>query len=210
LEAYFKFLLTTEDIVDVTPYRKRFVYVMAFSQVLMDLKRNMQVVEFEPNQIIQMRKLEAAGVTRESIHAFCDAAYAFVEEGTYFSARSLRREGFQSVLYDLGFSDWFYANLLAMDERFSYGIFFKNLILYKGNTDVTIQSFETDRIQASGVIDAYDLITEMTDVYGCQDVERFKLIKKVQETEIYYDPILDRFYEDQEAYYREIDDRKDV
>ena len=205
LEAFCEDILTREDILDLTPYRKRLVYVQMFSQKLMELKRGLQVIEFEPNQIIQFRKLEQSGVTREMIRDFCDAVYDFTDDGSYFSIQSLRQDGFASDLDQLGFSDWFYANLLIADARFSYGNMFGNIILYRGHESITIKSFETDRIRAHGSIDIYDLMTELTDRFGCRISDRFDLICKVQGTEIYYDKFLDRLYANADTYYRELD-----
>lgn len=87
LEAYFEDLLTRDDIVDLKPCRKRFAYVQMFSQKLMELKRNLDVIEFEPNRILNFRKLAHAGITKEMIQDFCDAVYDAVPEGTYFSSR---------------------------------------------------------------------------------------------------------------------------
>ena len=131
LEAFFYDLLTKEEIMDISSYRKRFVYVQMFSQKLRELKHGLQVIEFEPNQIISFSKLEKSGVTREMIQDFCDQVYDFVDDRKYFSAQSLRQAGFESELYELGFSDWFYANLLISDNRFSSGTMFGNLILFK-------------------------------------------------------------------------------
>ena len=69
----------------------------------------------------------------------------------------------------------------------------------------TIKSFETDRIRAHGSIDIYDLMTELTDRFGCRISDRFDLIYKVQGTEIYYDKFLDRLYANADTYYRELD-----
>lgn len=206
LDAYFEAILTKEDIVDITPYRKRFVYVVTFSQKLMELKKSLQVIEFEPNQIINFRKLEKAGVTRELIQEFCNAVYNFLDDGMYFSVQSIKEDGFESELFDLGFSDWFYANLLISDNRFSFAMMYGNIIMYKGQENITIKSFEMNRIQERGSIDVYDLVSELTDRFGCKIYERFDVISKVQGTEIYYDKILDRLYANADVYYRELDE----
>lgn len=205
LEAFCEDILTGEDIIDLTPYRKRFVYMQMFSQKLMELKRSLQIIEFEPNQIINFRKLEHSGVSREMVQDFCDAVYNFVKDGTYFSAQSLKQDGFESELYDLGFSDWFYANLLISDDRFSFGQMFGNIILYKGCESITIKSFVMDRIREYGSIDTYDLMTELTDRYGCKVSEHMDVVYKIQGTEIYYDRILDRLYASYDVYDRELD-----
>ena len=205
LEEYFIDLLTREDIVDLTEYRKRFVYIQLFSQKLMELKKSLQVIEFDKNVIINIRKLKQEGVTLEMIQEYCNAVYDFVNDGEYFSSQSLRKAGFETELYDLGFSDWFYGNLLISDERFSFGTMFGNLILFKGKENITIKSFEMNRIQEHGCIDTFDLMNELTDKYGCTIIDKSNILYKVQGTEIYYNEFLDKLYANKDAYYNELE-----
>lgn len=110
--------MTSENTADISPYRKRFTYVQAFNVVLMGLKRNLTIIEFAPNQIVTFRKLESSGVTLGQLHDFCDSVYDYVDNNEYFSIKSIKQTGFVSELFELGFSDWFYSNLLLSDDRF--------------------------------------------------------------------------------------------
>ena len=82
---------------------------------------------------------------------------------------------------------------------------FGNIILYKENERITIQSFEEELIKEQGSIDVYDLMTEMEEVYGCKIQERLDLIYKVGETDVYYDKYLDRLYANSDIFNRELD-----
>ena len=206
LDDYFRDLLTREDITDITAYRKRFVYSTAFSAIIVSLKKERKVFEFEPNQFIHIRKLNAAGVSLEDIQAFCNDVYDFVDEGIYFSVKSIMQEGFTSELFELGFSDWFYSNLLASDERFSSSQMFGNIILFSGDQRITIKSFEEALIHEQESMDVYDLQNQMINTYGCRVSDRSDLIYKIKDTEIYYDKYLDRLYANKGIYYRELDE----
>lgn len=205
LEGYFNEILTEKDVIDIAPYRKRYVYVQAFSQKLMDLKRSLCIIEFEPNKIISFRKLEKTGITKELISDFCDAVYEFIEDKTYFSVQSLKNDGFDSELYSFGFSDWFYANLLISDERFSYSNMFGNLIFYKGQETVTIKSFVTNLIRQHGCIYTNVLLCKLTDRFGCRISDKWDVTYKVKGTEIYHDKTFDRLYANKDLYYRELE-----
>ena len=205
LDDYFRGILTQNDILDITPYRQRYAYVQSFSMAFVNLKNEMEIFEFEPNQIINFRKLAAAGVMREDLQAFCDEAADFVEDGTYFSVQSIKSAGFDSELFDLGFSDWFYASLLTSDDRFSDTKAFGNILLYKGNKRITIQSFEESLIRGHGSIDVYDLMTEMEETYGCRITDRLDLIYKVGGTDVVYDKYMDRLYANTGILNRELD-----
>lgn len=206
LDAYFENLLTQEDITDISSIRKRFAYSQSFSQKLTELKKRLTIIEFEPNQFIHFRKLEQAGINRGMIEDFCDAVFDFVENNSYFSAQTLKQDGFYTELYDLGFSDFFYGNLLLSDERFSSGRMFGNIILYKGQQRITVKSFETDLIERHGSIDVYDLASEMENYYGCSIPEPRDVVYKVSETKIYYDSYLDRLYSSKDAFDRELEE----
>lgn len=206
LESFFHHILTKDDIIDISAYRKRFVYVQMFYLKLMELKKDLQIIEFEPNNIINFRKLKQLGITKDIIKNFCDEVFNYLDNEEYFSAQSLRKKGFKTNLYDLGFSDWFYANLLISDDRFSFGTMFGNLILFKGKASITIKSFEINIIQKHGCIDTYDLMNELIDKYGCEITDKLDLIYKVQDTEVYYDKILDRLYANKNIYYKELEE----
>ena len=206
LEAYFRDILTSEDVMDITPLRGRFAYVQAFSGTLLNMKKEMEILEFEPNQIICFRKLEKAGISKDDLHAFCDEVDDFTEDGKYFSVHSIKKEGFESELFDLDFSDWFYSSLLAADERFAYSTMFGNIILFKGDERITIKTFEETLIKDHRVIDVYDLMTEMEETYGCRITDRSDLIYKVEGTDVYYDKYMDRLYANTGVYNRELDE----
>ena len=204
LEAYFKDILTREEIVNIAPYKKRFAYVQMFTQTLMELKRSLAVVEFERNKLIQFRKLESAGVSSEKIQEYCDTVYETVAEGEYFNIQSLRQDGFTHELFALGFSDWFYANLLLSDPRFAVAQMYGTLILCKNEEVITIQTFLVKLIQAHKVIDAYDLLTELTERYGCSIEDKSRIPYQLKNTEVFHDDILDRYYANADMYYQDL------
>lgn len=209
LEAYFVELLTKSDIIDIRPYRNKFTYVQSFSATLNFLKNNKTIFEFDPDRIINRRKLEAGGVTDELVENFCDSVNEFVEDDTYFSVKTIKSKGFGHELFELGFSDWFYANILTQDGRFSHGQIFNNIIFYKGKKSITIKSFEMHLVKEAGSIDTYDLMEEMIK-YGCKINEKSDVTHRLYGTEVYYDNILDRFYSSAEAYYRELDEAEGI
>ena len=210
LEAFFVNMLTEKDIFDITEYRKRFGYVVMFSTVLSRLKASRVLFEFEPNQYIQFSKLAAAGITYKMIDDFCDEVAAFVPANSYFNIASLRAAGFQSELYDLGFSDLFYAGILFYDKRFSYTMVSNAPVLYSGTDGITIRSFLISLICAAKSIDILDLMAELENVYGCSHLEKSDILIKVEDSQIYYDDILERLYANADLYYQELDELEDL
>lgn len=58
-------------------------------------------------------------------------------------------------------------------------------------------------------VDIIDLITELTEKYGCNQVDKSDLIYKAQSTGAYYDKYLERFYANENLYYRELEDAEE-
>lgn len=129
-----------------------------------------------------------------------------VDDGVYFSIQSLRQDGFEHELFELGFSDWFYASLLLSDNRFAVAQMYGMLILCKTEGAITIQSFLVNRINEHRMIDAYDLLTELTDRYGCSVEEKSRIPYRLENTEVYHDRVLDRFYANADVYYQDLDE----
>lgn len=207
LEAYFKYLLLKDDIFDITKYRLKFTYVGQFSSTLMDLRKDYQIMEYEPNQFINMRKLNAIGITKDDILEYCDDVYDSIDINQYFNISSLRKESFSSKLEDLGFDDWFYENLLAMDSRFKYTKISNTMLIYKGNRkQITRQSFIVDLISEYESLDIYDLISDLELDYGINNVEKSDITQWIKDTNIYYDPIMEKLYQEVEQYYSEFDE----
>ena len=204
-EAFFHDVLTREDMIDLRTIKNKFSRVQAYYMKLNQLKKDLDVIEFEPDQIINFRVLDRKGITKDFIRDFCDSVFEFETGSRFFSINSIRKEGFTSELFDLGFSDWFYGNLLLSDERFSFARIYGNVILLKSNEEITVRSFLTELIREHGSIDAYDLTDELADKYGCINAERSNCIYKVQGAEVYYDRILDRFYANKDLYYQEVE-----
>ena len=208
LDSYFTELLTCKDVIDITPLRRRYTYVVTFTAKIMELKRDLRMIEFEPNKLISIKRLEEAGVTKEVIQNYCNKVYDFVEDGKFFTIKSIRNDGFEDLheLEDLGFSDWFYGNLLLSDDRFSFSNFYGTFVFIKGKQDITSKAFIYDIIKDKEVIDRYDLLSELQDQYGCHVQDFLDVYYKVQDTGIYFDRILDRIYLNEELYYQEIDE----
>ena len=210
LESYYIDLLTRNDITDLTPIRRRHAYIQMFSAVLVRLKKDLTIVEFEPNKLITFKKLQTSGITKDEIFDYCQEVYEFVEDNAYFSFESIQADGFETKLYDLGFSGWFYANLLISDDRFSYTSVMGNIIFYKGNREISIKSFLSDLIKKHRIIDAYDLENELENKYGCKIAEHKYFLYKINDTDIYYDSNLDRLYGNIELYYNELEKTEDL
>ena len=206
LEQYFEELLTKDELFNLAAYRRRYLYVVSFTNKLSELKKSRRIIEYDPEEYINLSRLERNGLTEDKIQDFCDKVYELVPDESYFTMESLRQEGFSTEIDMYGFSDWFHSNLLIGDDRFSINKIYGNLLLYKGNKNITKQSFIYDLVSRYKSIDLYDLINELTQIYGFNIKRRSDILTIIRDTEIFFDDIMERLYSDKEYYYDEINE----
>lgn len=211
-EAYFRHILTSKDIYSITDFYSKYGRITISRNVYYNLRENYDIFLFDHNQIISLNRLSKLGVTKEDIKDFCDKAYGFLEDNTYFTMYSLRKAGFTSELDNLGFDDWFYAGILAMDPRFIWQQVYNVLVLKRKINISNIFSkkdFLLDALSKYDSVDLDDFIADCSDKYGISIVdyhERQKITNAVQGTDFYYDSIMGKFYRNKDYYYAGFDD----
>ena len=206
LDDYLRRLLQTDGVLDLEALKQRYGSLGSWNPLVSSMKYCYDIVEFEPGQALPIGKLEKAGVTKASLEQFCESVHCFVEEGAYFTAKSLRQDGHEAELYELGFSDWFYNSILAHNSRFSSCKLVGATILHKGGGDVNAPAFVVSLILSERSIDLLDLLNLLDERYGCEGVTKTFVKQSIRGTPIYYDSILDRLYADAELYYQELDE----
>jgi len=207
---YFSRKLTETDVVDYSELQRRFstVQVFSFRNVLNALKNSYEVIEFEPYQLIQLRKLQTYGIDRPQLQAFCDDVAECVQPGELFTMQLLRGRGQEFDLDALGFGDTFYNSLLREDERFDFGRM-DNKMLFRRRVpgDEPHQLLRAEL--AAWVLreeESMD-IDEMSEII-CQDfglkIEKYDLKAACEQAGLYWDSIMNRVYQSYDIYYDEV------
>lgn len=209
-EAYFTHLLTDSGVYDISKYNEKYNSITMYRQVYYALRQNYDFFLFDSNQAITMNRLSKLGITKDDITQFCDVVENFVNEQSYFTMHSLREMGFKSKLDELGFDDYFYANILAMDPRFAWQYVFGNIVLFSktNQNDDTIskKSFLLYALSKHDSVDVDDFIADFLEEYGMEIPSRYEINRAIAGTEFYYDSIMDKVYRNKDIYYSEFDD----
>lgn len=207
-EQFFKKLLTENDIFDITEYKQKYGKIQMFNQTLSELKQNYEVLKFEKDQYINIRKLEKAGISKQNIIDYCESVADFVEENSFFTIYSLRNDGFVSTLDDLGFDDVFYSGLLLAYPAFAYLNAFDETLLCKTSE---IKKFSKKMLFSSmlsgySIVDIDDFIADCKEKYDVVIPNSYEVYSELVGTDFYYDPIMKRIYCNKELYYADLDD----
>lgn len=201
---YFRSLLTTDDIVDARNISKAVQSVIAYASELYKLRADYAIVEFSPLQYINIRRLNAAGVTTDHFAAYCADVALHCEKGAYFTVSSLRKEGFTHEMDDLGFEEWFYSSVLLEDRaRFSYQRIGGTRLFLRGKAGANLGDMLVWLLEQHQKMDFYDLSDLLENHYGIV-LSREKLLAIIAGTELYYDTIMEAVYIDYDTYFEEI------
>ena len=198
-DAYFSYLLTSQDILDATRICKRYTGVGSFSSCFDRIRRERTIIEFEPYQYIHTRRLEKMGVEPEQLNTYCDQVWGFLNNDDYFSIHSIRQEGFVSDLDQLGFGECFYASLLKEDNRFSWQRIGNTVIFNPKAERFSMHDFLESRIAALKVVNVKQFVENLLDTYGVS-CDRYRIIEKVRGGHCYYDSITDTLFSDYGTY----------
>ena len=206
---FFEARLTEADNFHIGGLRERFAVYGTYQAVLGNLKKNLEIVEYEPDRFIHFRKLEKGGMTKEMIAKFCEEVYEAAPDNDIFTIATLCRDGFESELFGFGFEDLFYSSLLTSDERFSFKKLWGTILFRKGKEDVSAKTLIVEIVKREERLDIYELNAILKEDYGCGSVYTHDIVGKVKDSDIFYDSELQIFYADEELYYREIDEAED-
>lgn len=209
-DQYFRYILGKDDITDVSALKKKYSEAYnTFSAVLNRMLSEYEIFYFERNQIINIRKLNKLGITKDIIRKFCDSVADRVEEGEYFNITYLRLKGFENRLDELGLDDYFYDSILSVDGRFACGQVFGKIILLKTKETQTVltNDFLMSLIKNKTKIEYGDIVRSLKTLYGMNMEKKYwhKLDKAVEDCGMYFDHTMEKIYKDKSYYYEDIE-----
>ena len=206
-EDFFKDVLLRDDVFSIGPLNKRYGNIQMYQQVLLDTKRNMDILLFEGDQYIQFRKLAKLGITKNDLKNYCHQVFEMVDEESYFTPHSIK-EIVQTKLEDLGFGDLFYGALLAASGLFGYVRCSGTFIMYKGRAVKTVSRDEFLRavLGEYDSVELDDFIADCDEYYGIRIADRYDVTGAISGTDFYYDSIMGKIYRNKSYYYAEFDE----
>ncbi|MFR7478399.1 MAG: DNA-directed RNA polymerase subunit alpha C-terminal domain-containing protein [Acutalibacteraceae bacterium] len=172
-------------------------------RLLASLKHSRTIIEFEPYQYINRRRLEKLGVDKQALDRYGEDVWNFLTDGSYFSIQSLRQNGFQAELDTLGFGDLFYASLLKEDGRFAWQRVGNTVIFSPAGQNFSAREFLAALIEREESIDVGEFVRKLHDQYGVV-MDRSDVLEKIKDSTVYFDKIMDKLYADYEIYFEEI------
>ena len=206
-ESFFREILTKEDVFSITPFAERFGSVRMYGDTLRELWLNLDILRFEKDKYLNIRRLEKLGITKADLRDYCSKVFEEVPENSVFTIHSIK-DNADSKLNDLGFDDLFYGELLAVSGNFLYARCFGSFVFYKGTLDSGFnkKNFCLETLKAYDSVELDDYIADCYEIYGIQISEKYDVLSAIRGTEFYYDNIMQKIYRSKNEYYAEFDE----
>ncbi|TMW71154.1 sigma factor-like helix-turn-helix DNA-binding protein [Alteribacter natronophilus] len=201
IDQYFTSLILKNDMFRNT--RSHHFKTNHFLSALYDLEKNLDVVKVAPDVYLTSRKIEGAGITKDELAAYRDAAYNF-SDSPYFTYYSLKQEGFEQELEDYGFDAVFHERIIWTHPKLR-ALNTKNCTIFsKTGDEFTLKEFLVWVISKdSEPLDLDVLNTRLKSEFGI-DLNKDKLVRTIQNTAFYYSREMNKVYQDKERFYETI------
>lgn len=197
---YFNAILTQDDDVDMRDYDAAIRNIATYDNELRKLRSTYEIVEKTPLQYVNIRKLNALGITAAHLKKYCEDVSQYISNDEYFTVASLRKNGFAHEIDDLGFEEWFYSSVLLEDrEHFSYQRIGGTRIFLCGNTGANLADMLVWIMKKYQKLDFDILVDLLVNYYGIV-LPKDKILAIIKDTELCYDLIMETVYMNFDSY----------
>lgn len=188
-EAYFRRCLTTDDVINLSEISSRFSGMGTYYACLMELKDTCEIIEFEPDKYVNVRRIKRQGVTDANIDGFRNEVFDSVHANEYFTLKMLFDGGIVKKFSALDYGDLFYASLLRGDNRFSFRRMKNGVVFIKGDIKFSRKDFFEYIFEKKDNLSVTELQNYIENYYGIS-IPREDIFKTVSDsTLLNYDPI---------------------
>jgi len=198
--SYFRYILTADDVIDSRNFPSSLRSQVSYTSELAILKNRYEIIEFEPLQYINRRRLESVGIVVQDINDYCEKVSQFVQPYDYFTIHSLRRQGFTHPMDALKFDDWFYASILTEDrERYCYQRMGGTKVFCQISDQVMMENYFKYIVEKYGSMEISEFSCTLKEDFGV-NIDKYKIIDVVNNSPMYYDRIMERIHRCSTAY----------
>lgn len=201
-QEYFAKKLLEEDLVNTNLWDSRLSDIQIYIKEIERLKLQYRIFEYSKKSFINKDRLENGGITDKHLESFTDSVIEFAKE-EYFTICSLKKEGFRHELFDLGFENCFYEDVLYGSKRVN-NIKYQDIMIFSlSHQDITIEDFIEQLVREFKKINIYDLLQVLEEKYGLV-IELPRMKKILKRTSLHYDDLMEKVYINYDMYFEEI------
>ncbi|MGJ5682151.1 DNA-directed RNA polymerase subunit alpha C-terminal domain-containing protein [Staphylococcus equorum] len=188
-------------IIDADKIDPKIWSLSSFSSQIYKKIYSMDIVEFDNNKFITIKKLNEIGLSKEIFQQFREEVLFLLQDSEFWSLLNILEAIDNEKIDEFGFNSIFYRSLLrGAKDLYNHRI--GNNSLFKLGEPVSLKSFLSHLVNKKKIVNIYDLIAEIKEVYEL-DIEKHKIVEVIKKLGMYYDEIMEKIYFDIDYYYEE-------
>lgn len=154
---------TEHDFFDKSEVRQYYLS-STYEMIFYDLINNLEIIEYEHNKFINIRKLEEAGFDKERLSTLQKEVCSLGENYDYFTIYKLKKEGAHFDIDELGYGDNLISSIVKVSKLLSYASF-DNVIIFS-KSRFTLGDFIKYIVKGFGDISLSELVNYLLKEYG--------------------------------------------
>ena len=154
---------TEHDFFDKSEVRKYYLS-STYEMIFYDLINNLEIIEYEHNKFINIRKLEETGFDKERLSTLQKEVCSLGENYDYFTIYKLKKEGAHFDIDELGYGDNLISSIVKVSKLLSYASF-DNVIIFS-KSRFTLGDFIKYIVKGFGDISLSELVNYLLKEYG--------------------------------------------
>jgi hypothetical protein len=170
---------------------------------LANLENAYKIIKIEDNTFITDTCLKRANVQIDCFLSYKNAVEQFVNTNEFFSLLSLRKDGFQHDLEELGFGTLFYQSILKRPGRLKY-LYIGNYVLFiKTPYSISINHLILELMNGQDYINIDEIVYELRSRWEI-DISFDSAILIAKSTDFYYSEELEKIFINKDLFYHYI------
>ena len=190
MTEYSEWILSQYNEFCLDDFNKALRSIVMFTTILYEKRAAREIVEKSPCKYVSIDFLKEHNITKQDLENYCLSVSNFVNEGEYFTIKSIRENGFNHRLHDLDYENWFYSSILIEDKnKFKYTrLGNKARLLCYRCEDATLPSFLEWFVKNKQITNVNEIMNALTQNYGI-DLKSWEIIEAIRKTSLSFDAV---------------------
>ena len=197
MSEYLEEILLEKDFCTLNSVKKKVPRGSGFEAVFYKLRQGYKLLKINKNKYLKIEYLNQFGVTEETIIDFLQKISE--TDIKYYNTFSLKNKNFNHEIFNLGYDDDFYDEIIKVSKKKEYILLNNNNVIFVNEIEKGVDYFKEfvkEKLERKAFINIYDLIENFEEKFGLKDLKETKIIEKIRKSGFYYTNITGNIYKD--------------
>lgn len=197
MSEYLEEILLEKDFCTLNSVKKKVPRGSGFETVFYKLRQGYKLLKINENKYLKIEYLNQFGVTEETIIDFLQKISE--TDIKYYNTFSLKNKNFNHEIFNLGYDDYFYDEIIKVSKKKEYILLNNNNVIFVNEIEKGVDYFKEfvkEKLERKAFINIYDLIENFEEKFGLKDLKETKIIEKIRKSGFYYTNITGNIYKD--------------